>query len=79
MSAVDSSAGRLRWFEYAIALAPVALAFTGAIGLAVGPAACAVNLAIMRTRFRPLTRMSIALIVGGISFLGWAGLVVLMR
>ena len=53
-SAVEMSTGAapsapLRWYEYGVALLPVVLAFTGAIGLAVGPAACALNLVIMHS------------------------------
>jgi hypothetical protein len=76
----DATAGTpLRWFDYAIALVPFVLAFTGAIGLAIGPAACAVNLSLLKTRLRRLTRMSIALVVAVVAFFVWAGLVVAMR
>jgi hypothetical protein len=72
--------GHLRWYDYAVALIPLVLVLMiGALGLAVGPAAAAVNLAVMKTNLHRLTRMSIAFVVSGIAFLMWAGLVVAMR
>jgi hypothetical protein len=66
----------LRWFEYAVALLPVALAFTGAIGFAVGPAACALNLAIMGWSVRRVFKFAAALVIAVLAFFVWAFAVV---
>jgi hypothetical protein len=50
----------IRWYEYTAALLPCVLAFTGAIGLAIGPAACAINLIVMRSTERPAVKIAAA-------------------
>jgi len=69
----------LRWFEYIVALVPFALALTGVIGLAVGPAACALNLVIMGTSLRRVFKIMAAIGVAILAFFLWALAVVLMR
>jgi hypothetical protein len=74
-----SPAGRpLRWYDYVIALLPFALAFTGAIGLAVGPAACALNLAMMRTSWPWPVRVAGAIVVALVAVFLWAFATVFM-
>jgi hypothetical protein len=72
MSVATESPRPLRWYEYAIALTPFALAFTGAIGLAVGPAACALNLALMRSSASLAIRIAAALAISVLGFFAWA-------
>ena len=69
----------LRWFEYAVALVPFALAFTGAIGLAVGPAACALNLVIMQSSVHRVLKIAAALAIAILAVFVWALAAVLMR
>jgi len=78
MNAAPSPGPPLRWFEYAVALVPLALAFTGAIGLAVGPAACALNLVIMRTAARRAVKIAAAIGIAMLAFFVWALVVVLL-
>jgi len=73
-----SSGPPLRWFEYAVALVPFALAFTGAIGLAVGPAACALNLVIMQSSVRLVFKIAAAVGIAILAFFVWALVVVLV-
>jgi hypothetical protein len=60
MTAPSVPSRPIRWYEYAVALLPCVLAFTGAIGLAIGPAACALNLIVMRSTERRVVKMAAA-------------------
>ena len=62
---------RLRWFEYVMALLPFTLAFTGVIGMAVGPAACAINLKIMQSARRRAVKIGAALGVALLAVILW--------
>lgn len=62
----------LRWYEYAVALLPFALAFTGAIGLAIGPAACALSLAAMRSSSSRSIRIAAAIGIALLASVAWA-------
>lgn len=56
---------RRRWYEIAIALWPLALVFVGgAVGLACGGAAAAVNVRLMRVRRRPSVHAFVCCVVG---------------
>jgi hypothetical protein len=68
----------IRWFEYLIALVPFVLAFTGFIGLAIGPAACALNLAIMQSRKPRAVKVAAALGIALAAVVVWACAVRLM-
>jgi len=72
MNPAPASARPLRWYDYVVALLPFALAFTGAIGLAIGPAACALNLAMMRTYWPWPVRVGGAMVVAVLAVLAWA-------
>ena len=72
MNAAPPASRPLRWYDYAVALLPFALAFTGAIGLAIGPAACACNLAMMRTSWPWPVRVAGAMVVAFFAVLLWA-------
>jgi hypothetical protein len=61
----------LRWFEYALAFAPLPLAFTGAIGLAIGPAACALNLLVMRSPASLAVKIAAALAIAALAVFAW--------
>ena len=76
---IATPARRLRWFEYVLALTPFALAFTGVIGLAIGPAACALNLVVMRSSVALWVRATAALVVAVLAIFVWAIVVTLMR
>ena len=78
MNAAASPGPPLRWFEYAVALLPFALALTGAIGLAVGPAACALNLVIMRSPARRAVKIAAAIGIAMLAFFVWALAVVFL-
>ena len=62
----------LRWYEYVLALLPFLLVLSGVIGLAIGPAGCAVNLAAMRAASSRLVRAALAIVIGFIAFMLWA-------
>jgi hypothetical protein len=72
MSVDAGRSSRLRWHEYALALLPLPLVATGAIGLAVGPAACAANLALMRLRLPTIARGFAVLVTTVVAFATWA-------
>ena len=74
MSSAASPLPPLRWFEYALALLPFALAFTGVIGLAVGPGACALNLVIMRSRVHRALKITATIGIAILAVFVWAGL-----
>ena len=78
MTTAASPAPPLRWYEYALALVPFLLAFRGAIGLAVGPAACALNLVVMRSAQRLWIKIAAAIGIAILAFFAWAFAVVLM-
>jgi hypothetical protein len=71
MSPEPSSGPPLRWFEYVLALLPFVLAFTGAIGLAVGPAACALNLTVMRSPRRRAIKVTMVIGVTLLAVVAW--------
>jgi hypothetical protein len=75
MNAAGSDGSCLRWFEYAFALLPFALAFTGAIG----PAACALNLVIMRSRQRLAIKVVAAVSIAIVAFFLWAFAAVMLH
>ncbi|HMI84484.1 MAG TPA: hypothetical protein VK550_10345 [Polyangiaceae bacterium] len=79
MNAAGSDGSCLRWFEYAFALLPFALAFTGAIGLAIGPAACALNLVIMRSRQRLAIKVVAAVSIAIVALFLWAFAAVMLH
>ena len=69
---------RPRWFEYVIALLPLGLVgacafglFAGALAFAIGPAACAFNLAIMQSSRRRVVKIGAALGVGLLAAVAW--------
>ncbi len=61
----------IRWYEYGVALLPCLLAFTGAIGLAIGPAACALNLIVMRSTKRRALKIAAAAGIMVLAVLLW--------
>jgi hypothetical protein len=68
---------RLRWYHYAVAMIPLVLvASLGALGLGLGPAATAINLAIMRTRLPRAMQIASTLVISAASALLWSWLVV---
>jgi hypothetical protein len=62
----------MRWYEYALALLPFVIAFTGAIGLAIGPAACALNLVVMRSNAHPAVKFAAAVATAMLAVVVWA-------
>ena len=84
-----ASAARLRWFDYPVALLPLALVFAvarslfggalglgslfgGALGLAIGPAACALNLVIMQSPKRRAVKYAANLGIAAFALVLWA-------
>jgi len=68
---------RLRWYEYAIAMIPLVLDVSfGVLGLTLGPAATAINLAIMGTKLPRAMRIVSALISSAAAALLWSWLAV---
>jgi hypothetical protein len=68
---------RLRWYEYVVAMLPLVLvASLGALGLALGPAATAINLAIMGTTMPRAVRIGVAVVIAAAAALLWSWLVV---
>jgi hypothetical protein len=74
-----SHGARLRWFEYLIALLPLGLVgacafglFAGALAFAIGPAACAFNLAIMQSSRSRALKIGAALGVGILAAIAWS-------
>jgi hypothetical protein len=71
MNATGSPQRPLRWYEYAVALLPFTLAFTGVIGLAIGPAACALSLAAMRSSSSLSVRIAAAIGIALLAIVAW--------
>jgi hypothetical protein len=68
---------RLRWYASAVAMLPLVLvASVGALGLALGPAAAALNLAIMGPSLPRAVRIGVAVVIGAAAALLWSWLVV---
>lgn len=74
------NARKLRWYDYAVALAPLLLVLTfGAIGVAVGAAGSAVNLAIVQSSLSQPMRFTLAFAVTGLALFVWIGLGIFMH
>jgi hypothetical protein len=56
-----------------LSLLPIVLAFTGAIGLAIGPAACALNLMVMRSPERRALRVTAVIGIVLLAVSAWVG------
>jgi hypothetical protein len=75
-----TSRDKLHWADLIVALLPTVLYLTlGPLGLAVGSAGAAVNLAIARTKVARPIRVALALLVTFAAVVLWSWLIVMMR